>query len=109
MQKCKICNNAKYAQYVKYATPGGIWICLAGSWVSLRLETIERNVEPWLRAGNLLAKLSSSLCLTLIAKDCLSHTGQEQACTRIIWLFVHLFVTMQKMAQYTGKWLLTAP
>ena len=25
------------------------------------------------------------------------------------WLVVRLFVTMLKMAQYTGKWLLTAP
>ena len=34
-----------------------------------------------------------------------SHTGQEQACSRI----TRLFVTMPKMAQYTGKWLLPAP
>ena len=38
-----------------------------------------------------------------------SHTGQEQACSRITWLFVRLFVTMPKMAQYTGIWMLTAP
>ena len=44
-----------------------------------------------------------------IAKDCLL-TGQEQACTRITWLFVHLFdVTMPKMTEYTEKWLLNAP
>ena len=38
-----------------------------------------------------------------------SHTGQGQACSRITRLFVRLFVTMPKMAQYTGKWLLPAP
>ena len=38
-----------------------------------------------------------------------SHTGQEQACTRITRLFGCSFVTMPKMAQYRGKWLLTAP
>ena len=38
------------------------------------------------------------------AKDCLL-TGQEQACTRITRLFVWLllFVTMPKMAEYTDK------
>ena len=35
-----------------------------------------------------------------------SHTGQEQACSRISRFrsFVCLFVTMPTMAQYTGKW-----
>ena len=37
-----------------------------------------------------------------------SHTGQEQACSRITQL-VLVVVTMPKMAQYTGKWLFTAP
>ena len=38
------------------------------------------------------------------AKDCLL-TGQEQACSRITWLFVWLllFVTMLKKAEYTEK------
>ena len=44
-----------------------------------------------------------------LQKDCLL-TGQEQACTNITWLFVCLFdVTMPKMAQYTGKWMFSAP
>ena len=43
-----------------------------------------------------------------IAKDCLL-TGQEQACSRITRLFGRSFVTMPKMAQYTGKWVFTAP
>ena len=30
-----------------------------------------------------------------------SHTGQEQACTRITWLFGCSFVTMPQMAEYT--------
>ena len=30
-----------------------------------------------------------------------SHTGQEQACSRITWLFGWLFVTMPKMAEFT--------
>ena len=39
-----------------------ISICFPGSWlVSLRLETIQRNVEPWLWAGDLWAKLSDLL------------------------------------------------
>ena len=34
-----------------------------------------------------------------------SHTGQDQACSRFTWLFVWLllFVTMPKMAEYTDK------
>ena len=32
-----------------------------------------------------------------------SHTGQEQACTRITWLFGWLVVTMPKMGEYTEK------
>ena len=35
-----------------------------------------------------------------------SHTGQEQACSRINRLVVHSFVTMPKMAQFARKWLL---
>ena len=44
---------------------------------------------------------------SIFAKHCLL-TDQEQACTKITWLFVCLFVTMPKMAQYTGKWSLSA-
>ena len=43
-----------------------------------------------------------------IAKDCLL-AGQEQACTRFTWLFSWVCVTIPKMAQYTGKKMLTAP
>ena len=32
-----------------------------------------------------------------------SHAGQEQACSRITWLFGWLVVTMPKMAEYTEK------
>ena len=52
--------------------------------------------------------LHSSACLLWVQhnrssnteKDCL-FTGQEQACSRITWLFGCLFVTMPKMAEYT--------
>ena len=47
--------------------------------------------------------------ITPFCKRLPSHTGEEQACTRITWLVVCLFVTMPKMAQCTGKWFLTAP
>ena len=61
--------------------------------------------EVGLPEGNHMSKL--------FCKRLPSHTGQGQACTRITWLFVRsfvcLFVTMPKMAQYTGKWLLPAP
>ena len=49
-----------------------------------------------------------AVIIIIIAKDCLL-TGQEQACTRITWLFVCLVVTTPKMAQYTGKWWLSVP
>ena len=39
---------------------------------------------------------------SIFAKYCLL-TDQEQACTSITWLFVSSFVTMPKMAQYTGS------
>ena len=47
--------------------------------------------------------------LVVLGKRLPSHTGQEQACTKITRLFVRSFVTLPKMAQYAGKWLLTAP
>ena len=47
--------------------------------------------------------------LYIFCKRLSSDTGQEQACSWINQLFVWLFVTMAKMAQNTGKWLLTAP
>ena len=50
--------------------------------------------EVGLPEGNHMSKL--------FCKRLPSHTGQEQACTRITWLVVCLFVTMPKMAQYTG-------
>ena len=45
------------------------------------------------------------------AKDCL-FASQEKDCTTITWLFVCLFVCRSshcRVAQYTGKWFLTAP
>ena len=47
---------------------------------------------------------NSKTPLTDFATDCLL-TGQEQACSRFTWLFVWLllFVTMPKMAEYTDK------
>ena len=42
-------------------------------------------------------------------KNALSLVKSRLACTRNTWLFVRLVITVPKMAQYTGKWLLTAP
>ena len=53
--------------------------------------------------------LVQEMNVTHFCKRLPSHTGQEQACTRITWLFGCLFVTMPKMAEYTDKQLLTPP
>ena len=50
----------------------------------------------------------TSSVLNLFAKDCLL-TGQKQACSKITRWFDCFGVTMPKMAQHTGKWLLKAP
>ena len=61
--------------------------------------------DPWTCPAP--SSLSEDCCEN-IAKDCLL-TGQELACSKITRLFVCLFVTMRKMASYTGKWLLLPP
>ena len=73
------------------------------------LATTERLMIAQLWSRGSMKIFDNSAKLPHIAKDCLL-TDQEQACTRITWLFGRLFVvTMPKMAKYTGKWLLTAP
>ena len=73
------------------------------------LETTEKLMIAQLWARGSMEMFENSAKLPHIAKDCLL-TGQEQTCTRITWLLVHVFdVTMPKMAaEYTEKWLLNA-
>ena len=48
-------------------------------------------------------------CFCILKYEILQKTALSQACTRITRLFVRLVVTMPKIAQYTGKWLVTGP
>ena len=71
------------------------------------ISSSKEDIFNWFDKWTCTAKLPRFL---EIAKDCLL-TGQEQACTRITFgrSFVCLGVTMPKVAEYTGKWLLTTP
>ena len=93
--------KAPFGQFEVYAWGVSIAPSSEISLYTVQKVKFDEMIEPWWSSYMFVG--------CVICKRLPTHIGQEQACSRITWLFVRSFVNMPKMAQYKGKWLLTAP